>query len=200
MASAVLKEFVSSDNFSPVPVAGASNNIAFSALMSHANQVYLPNEVVQFDMPLVNSGRAFDPVSSKFTCPVAGIYEFRVQIHAVQFAHAQVAIDIDGAIAAELFAGDAGFEGTASTSVVYSCAAGGTVKVIDQSLHQSQILGLEKSLFSGKLLETNEGCQFDALRVCDSSFHLKHNIDIPRKLCGLHCRLFGRLQQHLQRG
>ena len=152
-------------------VTGTSNNVAFSALMSSANQVYLPNEVVQFDTPIVNWGRAFDVVSSKFTCPVAGIYEFRVQIHAVQYAPAQVAIDIDGAIVGEAFAADAMFEGTASTSVVYPCAAGGTVKVIDYSREQSQILGQEKSLFSGKLLEADEGT---GLKICCNLDHLNN--------------------------
>ena len=134
----------------------AAESVAFSATMSATEQHLLINEVVQFDVLHTNLGNHFDPVSHKFICPLTGIYEFKLNVHSKRYMSAKLNIDVAGAMVGELLVADAHFDGASSTSVVYSCNADSVVKVLAYQ-EDNNILGFEKSVFTGKLLETDEG-------------------------------------------
>ena len=110
-------------------------------------------ETIIFDGEVTNIGNHYDVGSSKFTCPVTGIYAFGVNIMKKNsMVRADVAIVLDGSDLTKAYADyDTISNLAASNFVVTQCSAGQTVWV--RAFNDSELESYDKHVtFIGFLL------------------------------------------------
>ena len=131
-------------------------SVAFTAFSDPTLAIYQPSQLAQFAYAPTNLGSHFDTSTSVFTCPVSGVYEFRLHLHSTEAYAALLLVYLNDDVIASALAQDSTFAASASTSAITHCEALSRVKVMAGNI-ASYVLGPTTTLFSGKLLTTNSG-------------------------------------------
>ncbi|XP_053389870.1 caprin-2-like [Mercenaria mercenaria] len=129
--------------------------IAFSSyLSSHAYHLQ-PEQTIPFDEILINQGQGFDTSTSKFTCPVSGVYVFQSSVMAQRYDYVQTEIVKNGYVVVRMYAAtdksttrfDQGFN-----SGITECYKGEKVWVRIVEHWGTQVRSSRFTTFSGYLL------------------------------------------------